>query len=66
MRLLFGIILGAGITIGAAYIHDTMYAAPSPTQPGVTRTLVNWDVASEVADKSTRFVRQQFERLTGR
>ncbi|MEX0589748.1 MAG: hypothetical protein WD207_01545 [Xanthobacteraceae bacterium] len=66
MRLLFGIILGASLTIGAAYIHDTMYAAPSPTLPGVTRTLVNWDVASEVADKFTRFVRQQFERLTGR
>ena len=66
MRLLFGMILGAVATVGGAYVHDTMYARPSPTPPGVTRTLVNWDVANEVADRSTRFVRQEFERLTGR
>jgi hypothetical protein len=66
MRLLFGIVLGAVITVGAAYVHDTMYAVPSPTLPGVTRTLVNWDVAGEVADKSTRLIRREFERLTGR
>ena len=36
MRFLFGLIFGALITVGAAYVHDT--AVRSPEQPAI----VNW------------------------
>ncbi len=49
MRLLFGMVLGAALTIGLAYIHDSMYA-PLPLSPppaaSEPRPMVNWDVAS--------------------
>jgi hypothetical protein len=37
MRLIFGIIVGVLLTIGAAYIHDS--ASDNPSR------IVNWDVA---------------------
>lgn len=50
MRTLFGIVLGAALTIGGAYVHDTVYAAPGPeASEELPRTLVNWEVANEVA-----------------
>lgn len=66
MRTLFGIVLGAALTIGAAYYHDTMYAAASPATPGVARTIVNWDVASEVSGSALRGATRQLDRLIGR
>jgi hypothetical protein len=64
MRTLFGMVLGASITIGAAYVHDTMYASQS--LPGMARTIVNWDVAAEVTGNATRIARQQLDRLFSR
>lgn len=64
MRLLFGIILGAALTVGAAYYHDTTYAAPTAAEPA--KPIVNWDVAGQVAWNSTQALRAQFERLIGR
>jgi hypothetical protein len=49
MRLFFGMILGAAITIGAAYVHDSMLPAPVASPPpaaGEQRPIVNWDVAN--------------------
>jgi len=63
MRLLFGIVLGAALTIGAAYYHDTTYAASS-VEP--VRPIVNWDVASEAAGEMAAALRMQFERLIGK
>ena len=53
MRLLFGMILGALLTIGGAYVSDTMTAGEAavanPDRPSATvaRTMVNWDVVGE-------------------
>jgi hypothetical protein len=53
MRLLFGIMLGALLTIGGAYVSDTMTAGEAavanPDRPSaaVARTMVNWDVVGE-------------------
>jgi hypothetical protein len=58
MRLLFGIVLGAALTVTAAYIHDSMQNGT----PG--RTLVNWDVASKVANDTQRSVREQVDKLS--
>jgi hypothetical protein len=64
MRTLFGIIVGAGLTIGGAYVHDTLTAAQS--LPGMARTIVNWDVATEVAGNASRAARREFDRLFAR
>ena len=61
MRLLVGMILGAAITVGAAYMHDQ-----SEPQSATSRTIVNWEVANQVADNAMRTVRQQVDRLIPR
>ena len=48
MRLLFGIILGAFLTIGSAYLYDTA-TAPSLATTAQTldgKPMVNWDVVN--------------------
>jgi hypothetical protein len=46
MRLFFGIILGAVLTVGAAYVYDNMSIGRSVA--GTTqRTMVNWDVVGD-------------------
>jgi hypothetical protein len=56
MRLLFGIILGAFLTIGGAFIYDTWGTSrPSATQTVEYRPMVNWDVVNE----NWRVVRQR-------
>jgi hypothetical protein len=63
MRLLFGIVLGAVLTIGAAYYHDSTDAQSSAGGPA--RQIVNWDVAGGVAHSLTRSIRTEFGRLIG-
>ena len=47
MRLLVGLILGALLTVGGAYIYDSRHALDA-TNPSASleRPLVNWDVAT--------------------
>ena len=69
MRLLFGMVLGAALTIGLAYVHDSMYAPlPSSSPPAASepRPLVNWDVAGTLAHRLSAAARAQWERLTAR
>jgi hypothetical protein len=61
MRLLIGIILGAALTIGAAYLHDTNARGDF----GPSRTIVNWDVAAEVVEQSMQRLQRQISRLVG-
>jgi hypothetical protein len=59
MRLLFGIILGAALTIGVAYISDS-------TKSGAdARPMVNWDVVAKNVDTLTIVIKQGWARLTG-
>lgn len=46
MRVFLGMILGAALTVGAAFLHDTMATSSVTGAPGVgePRTLVNWNV----------------------
>jgi hypothetical protein len=47
MRLLFGIILGALLTVGAAYLYDSHHAVAAASAPAsAQRPLVNWDVVA--------------------
>lgn len=46
MRVLLGMILGAILTVAAAYYYDSMTTSTVATGPSATtnRTMVNWDV----------------------
>jgi hypothetical protein len=47
MRLLIGLVLGAALTIGAAYIYDSRNAVAAENgTAALQRPLVNWDVVS--------------------
>jgi hypothetical protein len=47
MRLFFGIILGAVLTVGAAYVYDNMSSGASAAGATTQRTMVNWDVVGD-------------------
>jgi hypothetical protein len=60
MRLILGMILGAALTIGGAYVSD------SSTKSGVdARPMVNWDVVAKNFDYVTGMVKQGWAKLTG-
>jgi hypothetical protein len=58
MRLLFGIILGALLTVGAAYIADSR---SDPLQGG---RMVNWDVVGEKVGVLTVDLRRMWSDFT--
>ncbi len=52
MRVLFGMILGAFLTVGVAFFYDTWATGPAVTTGSnssvvVQRPMVNWDVIGE-------------------
>jgi len=59
MRLLFGIILGAVLTVGGAYIYDSRHAAAVSAQ----RPLVNWDVVATKWGQLTARARAEWKRI---
>ena len=59
MRLLFGMILGAALTVGAAYISDTAKSGAD------ARPMVNWKVVGENVDRLTVMIKQGWAKLTG-
>jgi hypothetical protein len=59
MRLLFGIILGAALTVGVAYVSDTAKSGPD------ARPMVNWDVVAKNVDSLTVIIRHGWAKLTG-
>jgi hypothetical protein len=58
MRLFFGIILGIALTVGGAYVADSMAGT------GAAR-MVNWDVVSKNFDDVTNALREGWRKLTG-
>ena len=60
MRVLFGIILGAALTVSVAFIADTWSTGPATTNGSGSavvehRNMVNWDVVSD----NMRLVRER-------
>jgi hypothetical protein len=55
MRLIFGMIIGAALRAGAAYIADAMTGAAKP--------LVKWDVVVKNVDEVTTLARAGWKRL---
>jgi hypothetical protein len=62
MRLILGMILGAALTIGAAYVSDTAGRSSGAAEQ---RPMVNWDVVGRNVDTLTTMVKQGWARLTG-
>jgi hypothetical protein len=66
MRVLLGIILGAVLTVGAAYIYDSHNALSATGEPAsVQRPMVNWDVVSTKWQHLTDRARSEWIRLAG-
>jgi hypothetical protein len=66
MRVLFGIILGAFLTVGAAYIYDSHNALEAVNAPAsVQRPLVNWDIVGTKWERLTERARSEWNRLAG-
>ena len=63
MRLLLGMILGAALTVGGAYISDTVAKPPPGTE---ARPMVNWDVVGRNVDSFTAIVKDGWNRLTNK
>jgi hypothetical protein len=63
MRLILGMILGAFLTVGAAYVSDT--ASRSSTPGAEQRPMVNWDVVGRNVDSLTAMIKQSWAKLTG-
>jgi len=57
MRLFLGIILGFILTVGGAYLADTMNS-------NLARPMVNWDVVGQNFDVVTDNVRKGWARLS--
>jgi hypothetical protein len=64
MRLILGIILGALITVGAAYIYDSAHA-PATATAAISRPLVNWDVVGTKWNGLTHRARNEWTRIAG-
>lgn len=63
MRLILGMILGAALTIGAAYVSDTATKGSGATAD--QRPMVNWDVVGRNVDSLTTMIKQGWAKLTG-
>ncbi len=63
MRLLFGLVLGAALTIVAAYIYDSRNAVAADSgTAALQRPLVNWDVVSSKWRALTDRARDEWNR----
>lgn len=58
MRLILGIIIGAALTVGGAYVADGIAGAEA-------KPMVNWDVVAKNVDGVTTLARSAWKRITG-
>jgi hypothetical protein len=66
MRILLGIILGAILTVGGAYLYDSQQAnAAAQIQASAPRALVNWDVVDARWHALTGHAKAEWKRFAG-
>lgn len=64
MRVLIGIIVGAVLTIGGAYLYDShTTAGPATSSASAQRPMVNWDVVSTRWNHLTERARAEWTRI---
>ncbi len=66
MRVLLGIILGAALTVGGAYVYDSHNALTTANAPAaVQQPLVNWNVVGTKWQQLNQRARSEWARLAG-
>jgi len=65
MRMFLGIILGVLLTIGAAYVADSVRKTDGP-EGSPDRPVVNWDVVDRGVKALSSSLQDGWSRLTGR
>jgi hypothetical protein len=66
MRVLFGIILGALLTVSGAYLYDSRQTAQAADTATVAqRPMVNWDVVGVKWQYLTERARSEWTRVAG-
>jgi hypothetical protein len=60
MRFIFGLIIGALLTIGGAYVADSMSSSDAAKRP-----MVNWDVVAKNLDSVTALAREGWKKIVG-
>lgn len=64
MRLLLGLILGALLTVGSAYLYNSTHAlSTAGSAPTTERPLVNWDVVNTKWDHLAARARAEWNKL---
>jgi hypothetical protein len=68
MRLIFGMVLGALLTVGVAFVADSLSAPASGTgaSSGEQRPMVNWDVVGKNLQELKVHLREQWAKLAAR
>jgi hypothetical protein len=61
--MFFGIILGIILTVGAAYVYDSV--RKTSIQGGIERPVVNWDVVNRGVKTLVSSAQASWARLTG-
>ncbi len=65
MRIFFGMVLGAALTVAAAYFYD-LRSTPTPApSAGEQRSVVNWDVVESNWRELKARALQRWARLAG-
>jgi hypothetical protein len=66
MRFIQGIVIGIAITVGAAFVHDSM--APRDAVSGLLekQQIVNWDVLGRVANDQVQRAKDLWNHAFGR
>jgi hypothetical protein len=59
MRFIFGLILGCLLTVGGAYVADTM------SSPAAGGKMVNWDVVAKNLDSVTALAKEGWKKIAG-
>lgn len=58
MRFIFGLIIGVLLTVGGAYVADSMSGAAA-------KPMVNWDVVQKNLDNVTALAREGWRKIAG-
>jgi hypothetical protein len=66
MRFLLGVLVGVGLTIGAAYLYDSRNTADASSNATAARPMVNWDVVDRNWQRATSRMRQEWDKLAAK
>lgn len=66
MRFLLGIIVGAALTVGAAYLYDSRSTIDAQATTTAARPMVNWDVAAMNWQRASARIQREWDKLAAK